>query len=248
MTAMPDAIILAGGAGLRLKSITGNTPKPMAMIGGRPFLELLILQLRRHGFSRVILSVGLAQEAISEHFGKAAFGLDLCYSLESSPLGTGGGLRQASDHITTDTALVMNGDSYTNVELNRLVSAHLESRADLTMVVIQGTRHDAGSVLMDKNGRVTTFAEKRFVQDSAYLSAGIYILDKNLVKSIPPGSKFSLEEQLFPEWLAKGKNIMAFVSASQCIDIGTPGRFAQAQDLLASVEQDGTLLRNEELS
>jgi mannose-1-phosphate guanylyltransferase len=248
MPIMPDAVILAGGAGLRLKSVTGNTPKPMAMIGERPFLELLMLQLRRNGFSRVILSVGQTQNAIQEHFGKAAFGMDLCYSLESSPLGTGGGLRQTSDHITTGTALVMNGDSYTNADLVRLVPAHLESGADLTMVVIEGTRRDAGSVLVDKHGKVTAFAEKRIVQDSAYLSAGIYALNKNLVEGIPSGVKISLEEELFPEWLARGKRIEAFVSASQCIDIGTPERFAQAQSLLANVEAEGKLHQNEERS
>jgi NDP-sugar pyrophosphorylase family protein len=235
---MPDAVILAGGAGSRLKSVTGNTPKPMAIIGNRPFLELLMLQLRRNGFSHVVLSVGPAQDAIEEHFGEVTLGMNLGYSVELSPLGTGGGLRQASDHIQTDTVLVMNGDSYTYVELDRLVEAHLKSGADLTMVVIKASRYDAGSVLLDSCGRVTAFAEKREVQGTAYLSAGIYLLQKHLVRDISSGTKISLEEQLLPGWLASGKRVEAFVSAGPCIDIGTPERFAEAQALLANVESD----------
>jgi NDP-sugar pyrophosphorylase family protein len=248
MFTMPDAVILAGGAGSRLKSVTGNIPKPMAMIGDRPFLELLMLQLRRNGFSRVVLSVGQAQDAIREYFGEAAFGMDLRYSTEFSPLGTGGGLRQASDHIETDNVLVTNGDSYTNAELDRLVVTHLESGADLTMVVINASRYDAGSVLLDSSGRVTAFAEKRSVQGTAYLSAGIYILKKNLVNSIPSGTKVSLEEQLLPEWLASGMRVEAFVSASQCIDIGTPERFTEAQTVLANVENDSRSDQDKERS
>ncbi len=245
MLQVPDAVILAGGAGLRLKSVTGETPKPMARIGDRPFLELLLLQLRRQGFSRVILSVGHNQQMIREHFGEKAFGLDLCYSLEPLPLGTGGGLRQAVTYIATDSFLAMNGDSYTDVSLDRLVLTHLSGKAQVTMTVVSDTRSDAGSVVIDQDGRVTAFAEKRFVQASSCRSAGIYMLNKALVAEIPCGVNISLEEQVIPEWLASGKRIQAFVSPVACIDIGTPERYRQAQDLLANAESEKHSLRGE---
>src|SRR5271163_4826622 len=124
MSSLPDAVILCGGAGVRLKSITGEIPKPMAKIGGRPFLELLLSQLKRHGCSRVILSVGYKHEGIRGYFGDKALGLEIVYSVEVAPLGTGGALSQAAGEITTGSALVMNGDSYAEADLGRLARAH----------------------------------------------------------------------------------------------------------------------------
>src|SRR5277367_6541732 len=229
MPQIPDVIVLSGGFGLRLRGTIGDVPKPMAQIAGRPFLELLLRQLKRHGFSRVILSVGYKQEVIQEHFGDEAFGLELVYSIETSPLGTGGALREAANHIRTETTLVMNGDSYTDVDLSRLVREHAGNDADVTVVVMPETRSDAGSVVLDRDGKVKAFAEKRQVPESRYLSAGIYMLNKNLIAGIPQGSKFSLEEQLFPQWLADGKSIEGFVCEGQCLDIGTPERYMEAQ-------------------
>src|ERR1700733_8203347 len=204
MPEIPDVVILSGGFGLRLRGMIGDVPKPMAQIAGRPFLELLLRQLKRHGFSRVVLSVGYKQEVIREHFGEKAFGLELVYSIETSPLGTGGALREAARHIRTETALVMNGDSYPDVVLSRLVREHAGNDADVTVVVIPESRTDAGSVVLDRKGKVKAFAEKRHVPESRYLSAGIYMLSKSLIAGIPQGSKISLEEQIFPQWLPAG--------------------------------------------
>jgi len=236
MPEIPDVVILAGGFGLRLRGTIGDVPKPMAQIAGRPFLELLLRQLKRHGFSRVILSVGYKQEVIREHFGQKAFGLELVYSIETSPLGTGGALREAARHIRTETALVMNGDSYTDVDLSRLGREHAANDADVTVVVIPENRVDAGSVVLDSKGKIKAFAEKRHIPESRYLSAGVYILGKLLIAGVPEGSKISLEEQLFPQWLADGKSIEGFVCEGRCLDIGTPERYEKAQRALEQVE------------
>jgi len=233
---MPDAAILSGGFGLRLRGVIGETAKPMAPINGRPFLELLFRQLKRHGFSRVILGVGYKHETIREYFGEQACGLELVYSIETSPLGTGGALRQAAGYIATDNFLAMNGDSYTDADLSGLVQKHAGSNAAVTVVVIPETRSDAGSVVLDQNGKVKNFAEKRGVPESRYLSAGIYVLNKGLVNSVPPAIKISMEEQLFPQWLAEGKDIEAFIFEGKCMDIGTPERYQKAQAVLEKVE------------
>jgi D-glycero-alpha-D-manno-heptose 1-phosphate guanylyltransferase len=239
MAQVPDVIILSGGFGLRLRGVIGETaPKPMAPINGRPFLELLLKQLKRHGFSRVILSVGYKHEVIREYFGDNAFGLKLVYSIETSPLGTGGALREAASHVNTEAVLVMNGDSYTDADLGSLVREHEENEADVTVVVIAETRSDAGSVVLDRDGKLKTFAEKRVVPESRYLSAGIYILDKGLVVTIPRAAKISIEEQLFPQWLADGKTIQASIFEGACIDIGTPERYQKAQHVLEKVERE----------
>jgi len=242
----PDAVILAGGAGLRLKSVTGETPKPMAKIGERPFLEILFHQLKRQGLVRIILSVGQKQQVIREHFGENTSGLQLCYSLEQMPLGTGGALRQSVAHVVTKNFLALNGDSYTDVNLEQLMLAHFNAKADVTMAVIPESRSDAGSVVFDQDGKVTAFAEKQFVQGSSYLSAGIYMLNKDLVEEIASGVNISLEEHLFPRWLASGKHIQAIVSPARCIDIGTPERYLEAQGLLAKVESVESIIQNED--
>jgi NDP-sugar pyrophosphorylase family protein len=241
MSSSHDAVILCGGAGLRLKSITGDTPKPMAKIGARPFLELLLLQLKRHGCSRVVLSVGYKHEVIREYFGDKAWGLEIVYSVEAAPLGTGGAIAQAVGKIGTPSFLVMNGDSYAGVDLTRLARAHSKSAADATVVVIAETRSDAGSVMLSETGGVTAFAEKSSELNTRYQSAGIYMFKKTICSSIPRVGKISLEEQLFPEWLANGKRIEAFVFSGGCIDIGTPERYSKAQDLLADLEREATM-------
>lgn len=236
-----DAIILSGGFGLRLQSVIGDLPKPMAPIAGRPFLELLLKQLKRHGFSRVILSVGYKHETIREHFGEKAFGMELLYSVETSPLGTGGALREAARYMKTETAVVMNGDSYTDVDLRDVIRDHTKNKTDVTVVVISETRSDAGSVVLDQGRRVTTFAEKRIVPDARYLSTGIYVLNKSLIGLIPFSAKISLEEQLFPQWLTNGRSIDGFVFEGRCIDIGTPERYEKAQKVLNKVETEAVI-------
>jgi NDP-sugar pyrophosphorylase family protein len=236
----PDAIVLCGGAGLRLRSVTGNNaPKAMAQVAGRPFMELLFLQLKSHGFSRVILSVGYQQDVIRGHFGASAFGLEVAYSSESSPLGTGGALGQAAQFLATDDALVMNGDSYTDIDLESLVDAHRSEHADLTVALVPGTMADAGSVLLDEQGRITTFAEKNFVQGARYRSAGIYMIGKHLLADLPKDQPISLEQQLFPSWIQAGRNIRGFIHPGTCIDIGTPERYQGAQTILAHVDTKG---------
>lgn len=245
MPNVPDAFILCGGAGLRLRSVTGHAPKSMATIAGRPFLEFLLLQLKRSGFSRVILGVGYQSQIIQDHFGEKAFGMDVLYSPELSPLGTGGALRQAVDLVKTDNVLVMNGDSYTDLDLRRLVIEHTKGHADLTVVVFADERSDAGSVLLDNENRITAFAEKRVVQHAHLQSAGIYLLSKRLVASIPPGVQISLEERLFPLWIEEGQVVKAFVHPGKCIDIGTPERYQSAQKILRELELHGSSMGSE---
>src|SRR5208283_3386650 len=139
MRSMPnivDAVLLCGGAGLRLRSVIGNAPKAMADVAGRPFLELLLRQLHRHGIERAILAVGYQKDMIHSHFGEQAFGLCLAYSVEACPLGTGGALRNAAGLIESENLLIMNGDSYTDADLHQLAADYHEANADLSVVVV----------------------------------------------------------------------------------------------------------------
>ena len=238
---MTDAILLCGGAGLRLRSITGDAPKSMANVGGRPFLELLLRQLHRYGFRRVILAVGYQADVIRSHFGERAFDLSIEYSSESSPLGTGGAIRNAADLVGSDAALVMNGDSYTPADLCAFAAEHHEAKADASLVVVAADgRADCGLVSIDQNRNVLGFREKQFSSSSQYVNAGIYMVRRRILCQIAPAVRVSLEEELLPHWLANGKTVKAFLFSGRCMDIGTPERFLTAQNVLANAEVDAS--------
>jgi mannose-1-phosphate guanylyltransferase len=241
-----DALVLCGGAGLRLRGVIGGAPKGMAEVAGRPFLELLLRQLNRYGFERVILAVGYRGDVIQAHFGARAWGLTLAYAAESCPLGTGGALRNAADLIQSGSVLVMNGDSYTDADLGRLAVFHSEARADASVVLAPADgRGDCGSVLVDDDGNLVSFVEKRGLSGAAYVNAGIYMLSRQLLYEIPAGNHASLEHQLLPRWLREGLCIKGFLSSSRCIDIGTPDRYQNAQHILADAELKASDLRDE---
>ena len=241
MPSMPDALILCGGAGVRLRSVTGGAPKAMAEVGGRPFLELLLRQLRRHGFERAILAIGYQGEAIRSRFSSRTCDLDLVYSAESSPLGTGGALRHAAGLVESDVVLIMNGDSYTPADLSKLVAEHRESKADATVVVVPADgRHDCGTVLLDGNGKVEGFEEKQHRFRPQYINAGIYLVSARILFDVPPDLPTSLEKDLLPRWLEEARNVGAFICDEECIDIGTPERYRNAQHVLGSAEDEET--------
>lgn len=242
----PDVIVLCGGAGLRLRSVTGDAPKSLASIGGRPFLGILLRQLRRHGFQRVILAVGYQKELIRSTFGSDAYGLDVHYAIESAPLGTGGALRNAADQIVSNDALIMNGDSYTDADLAAFAADFRESKAEISILVVPADgRVDCGLVSVASNGRVLGFKEKQSALGTQYVNAGIYMTTKRVLYDVPAGVPVSLEADLFPTWLAEGKHLRAFNHSGECIDIGTPERYQRAQVTLANVEVAGILCERE---
>ena len=243
---MPDVIVLCGGAGLRLRSVIGDVPKAMAAIGNRPFLELLLRQLRRFGFERVILAVGYGREVIHRHFGENAFGLHLAYSAESVPLGTGGALRNAVQLVESSDVLVTNGDSYTDFDLSGFVEDFQRSRADVSVLIVPAEdRGDFGTVLLNDAGKLVGFEEKPERSHAPYVNAGIYMMSRQILSEVTPGLEISLERELIPGWLRRGNDITGFVFRGKCIDIGTPQRYQSAQGFLATAELDLTALQHE---
>jgi mannose-1-phosphate guanylyltransferase len=205
------------------------------------------MQLQRFGFRRVILAIGYAGTDIQSHFGGSFCGMDVEYSNESSPLGTGGALRNAAGRVRLGACLVMNGDSYTDLDLDKFVAAHLEVQADVSVVVVPADeRGDTGSVLLDDDGNVVQFAEKERPYQRQHSNAGIYLLSREMLCGIPEGLPISLERELFPKWILEGRRIKAFVHPGKCVDIGTPERFQAAQEILAGVEVGAKPARDEE--
>ncbi len=242
MPKMPDAVVLCGGAGLRLRPVIGEAAKAMATVSGRPFLEVLFRQIARHGFNRAILAVGYQQDEIRSHFGTCVLGLHLVYSPEQQALGTGGALRNAADRIETDSVLVMNGDSYTDVDLGKFVEDYREAKADASVVLVPADgRVDCGFVSLDQAQAIVGFEEKQFPAAGCFVNSGIYLFSRSLIYEITADQEASLERDLLPLWLRQAKNVKGFIHQGSCVDIGTPERYREAQAVLANVEEGSPL-------
>jgi D-glycero-alpha-D-manno-heptose 1-phosphate guanylyltransferase len=232
MTLTMEAIVLAGGEGRRLQAVVRDLPKPMADIAGRPFLSWLLTRLNLQGVDRVILSVGYKAEAIQDYFQNAFNNAAIVYSVENEPLGTGGAIRLALEHCIEPQVIVMNGDTYADIELRGLLVARESSGADLTMAVTHlNDISRYGAVVVDKKtNRVVGFDEK---QGSAagYINAGTYCLRQDLFLKYPVPGKFSFERDFLPKHLAE-LNPVAFTAVRGFIDIGIPEDYALAQTVI----------------
>ena len=140
----------------------------------------------------------------------------------------------------------MNGDSYTDADLCKFVAAIANRRLIASVLVVPADgRDDCGSVLVDESGKLVRFEEKQDSFHAPYVNAGIYMISRQMLYEIPPGLEISLEQELLPRWLRQGKDITGFVCLGRCIDIGTPERYWNAQDILANVEVDASALQRE---
>ncbi len=229
--ALEEAIVLCGGLGTRLGGLLGDRPKSMAPVHGRPFLEWLLLGLRARGVRRVVLATGHLSQAIRDHFQDGSpVGLELAYSTDSTPLGTGGAARLAAHAAQTSPLIVMNGDSYCRFDLGLLRDRHRATDAVVTLWLQRVNRSDSfGSVTTAEDGRVTGFQEK--VAGAGAVSAGVYVVDKEVLRGLPSDRAVSLEHDVFPGLVGRG--LYAVTGEGPFVDIGTPESLAAAERLLA---------------
>lgn len=217
------AIILAGGKGTRLQSVVSDVPKPMAPVGGKPFLEYLLLQLVKYNIKDIIISIGYKGHLISSYFGDGRkWGISITYSEETSSLGTGGATKRAFQLVTEDVAIVMNGDSFFDLDLKRLLLFHEDHRTLATIALVRVENSGRyGKVTLSESGIITTFDEK--TDDAGGLiNSGVYVLNKpaflQRVEDV-----FSLEHDLFPDMVGKG--LLGMVQEGFFLDIGLPSDY-----------------------
>lgn len=221
------AAILAGGLGTRLRSVVSDCPKVLADINGRPFLAYLLDQLATAGIKRVVLCTGFQASLVRDVLGDDHGGLQLSYSEETAPLGTGGALRLALPSLNSDPVLVLNGDSYCDVDLGAFSQFHQERQAEATVLLTQVpdvARY--GKVRVDAEDRVLGFDEKGGT-GPGWINAGVYLVEQSLLIGIPEGRSVSLEREMFPAWI--GRRFYGCRQAGRFIDIGTPESYAQAK-------------------
>jgi NDP-sugar pyrophosphorylase family protein len=231
---MSEAIILAGGQGLRLRPLTSDMPKPMIMVGGHPIAERQILWLRRNGISRVIFACGYRYEKIHEYFGDGEdFQVDVRYSVESEdkPLGTGGAIRQALKLVKSSPFVVVNGDILTDMEIGDLISWH-KRRGFVCTIVAVPLKCPYGILDVSKESdRVFGFREKPVFSD-VLVNAGIYVLNKNVARFLPEMG--DIERETFPQ-LAKAGSLGVYRLRGWWTTIDTMKDLQEAEEDLGMV-------------
>lgn len=226
-----DVLILCGGLGKRLRSEIGESQKVMAKIADQPFLDILLKDLSRQGFKRVILCTGYQAHLILEYYRTNDFGLQIEFSQENKPLGTGGAVKLAREMVGSNPFLVLNGDVYNVIDYQKFLKFYNSQKARVSIVVsAMEDNRDFGTITLDEQKRVTNFQEKIKSDGTKYVNAGIYCFQKNIFQLMPDQEKFSLELDFFPK--ITGDGFYGFVIKDSFLDIGTPERYKKAQQEL----------------
>jgi NDP-sugar pyrophosphorylase family protein len=255
-------VILAGGLGTRLRPVLADRPKGLAPIGERPFLEIQVDLLRRQGARRFVFSIGHLAQQIQDHFGDGRrFGVKIAYSVEGPQLlGTGGALKLA-ERFFTPRALVLNGDTFFDLDYAQLLTRHEEEQAAATLALARaddGQRY--GRVVVDPSSRrAVGFQEKDPAkiarpeivpaspdpgplpegEAASWLNAGAYVIQCELLAELIPGEPYSLERDVFPAALRLGRKLAVLTSQQRFFDIGTPGGWRQFAEYHAALPAGG---------
>jgi D-glycero-alpha-D-manno-heptose 1-phosphate guanylyltransferase len=223
------AIILAGGFGTRLQSVVSDVPKPMAPIGSQPFLHYLFLYLKEYKIEKVVLAVGYLHEKIIAHFGYTYLGIEIEYSIEITPLGTGGGIQQAIS-MTSGDVLILNGDTFLEVDLAALYHFHTSQEADLTISLKPMIDFDRYGTVTKEQHRIVRFNEKKYCENGL-INAGVYICSNIVFEKENMPIKFSFEEDFMTPKL-RDIMVLGYETEGYFIDIGIPDDYKKAQNEL----------------
>lgn len=231
------AVILAGGLGTRLRPVVENQPKVLAKIKGHPFLKYLLDQLVDWKIEEVVLCTGYLGDQIESQFGLDYHGIRLIYSREVTPLGTGGALQLASSLIKSDTVLVLNGDSYCAADFDAFWRWHCLQKSEASLLLLHNPDTSRfGRVQVTADGHIERFDEKdKNSPKPGVINAGIYLIRRSLLESIPDIGPISLERDIFPSWI--GQNFFGYQTTCPFIDIGTPESYSLAENFLDNIAE-----------
>ncbi len=226
-----DIVILAGGLGRRLAGVTGGKQKILAEIDGKPFISILIDYIAAQGAKRFILCTGHDAKSVESALKGAHVGLELIFSVEEDPLGTGGAIKQGAGLVKTDRFIAMNGDCFCVIDYNSLIKSHCQAQGVASIAITQlDDARDYGTIEIDGQKHITAFQEKQPELKRAFINTGTYCLNRDVFNLVATPNKFSIEYNFFPYLVGKG--FYGFQVPNQFIDIGTPERYAWAQEHL----------------
>ena len=224
------AVIMAGGKGSRLRSITNDEiPKPMVPVDGKPLLEYQVEALKEYGIKKIVMIVGHLGEKIMEHFkdGKD-FGVDIDYIVEKEPLGTAGAFYYLKDKTEAKDFLLVFGDVFFDIDFDRMEDFHFKNAALTTLLAHpNGHPYDSDLIQTDDNGKVIGFDSKNNVRDYWYdnmVNAGMYVINRELLELVGEPVKIDFEKDILANQVKNGANIYAYHSPEYVKDVGTVDR------------------------
>lgn len=223
-----EVVILAGGIGSRLQSVVSEVPKCMAEVNGKPFLYYLFQYLIPFKPEQVILSLGYKHEIVEDWLTSLSLPFEVICKVEKSPLGTGGAIKYALSAVKGSDAIVINGDTFFDVDLTEIIQSHRQKEhIETTLALKQMRDFDRyGSVVLKPESQlIKGFEEKRFCKEGL-INGGIYVIKRHALDTYP--EKFSLENDYFAV-KAKEQRLAGYISDGYFIDIGIPEDYSRAQ-------------------
>jgi D-glycero-alpha-D-manno-heptose 1-phosphate guanylyltransferase len=226
---LKECIILAGGLGTRLRSVVDDKPKVLAPVYGKPFLKYVIDYAHQQGCTRIVLSAGYLHEQIEEFVQEFFKDSEIVFAVEEKPLGTGGGIVNALHQCRSDEVLVLNGDTFFELDYSMFYHHHHHHEALFSIALKPMKNFERyGTVECDQHRCITAFKEKEFLQEGL-INAGVYIINRNAFLSLNWPEKFSMEKDFMEKFIGKIK-MCAFPYDEYFIDIGIPEDYAKAQE------------------
>jgi len=216
---MVQAVILAGGKGTRLRPLTNNLPKPMIPVQGKPFLEHLIIFLKQQGFKKFLILSGYRAEQIENYFkdGKT-FGLKIKYSREKKLLGTAGALKKAA-RLLAKEFILFNGDTLLSIDYRKFIAAFKAAKKMAMVTAYRNKGNFAKSNLLLCGNQVTAYSRSE-TKDKTHVDSGATALSKKVLDLIPVGKVCSLEDEVYPQLIARGE-LAVFVTPKRFYDMGS---------------------------
>jgi len=244
------AVIMAGGEGTRLRPLTSNQPKPMLPMANRPMMEHVVLLLRQHGITEIVVTVAFMANSIRTYFGDGSeLGVRMVYAIEETPLGTAGSVLNAREELD-ERFMVISGDVLTDIDLGAVVAFH-ERRSAMATLALCAVENplEFGIVITREDGSIERFLEKpgwgQVFSDT--INTGIYVLEPEIFDFVPPGRSVDFSGEVFPAVLDAGRPIFGYVADGYWEDVGTTEAYLKAhQDILdekVQVEIEGFPLR-----
>ena len=227
---MREAIILAGGMGTRLQKVVPDVPKPMAPVGGKPFLYHILRWLEKYDIGKVVISAGYKADVIEKYFGDSFNRISLVYAVEEKPLGTGGALIFAARQVSGPEYLIVNGDTWFPIDLDIFWSFHSRSGNRFSIALKRMKDFSRYGTVECNGDTIIRFNEKKYCKEGL-INGGIYLTDKTFLESWKHQEVFSLEKDLLEKEVGLGM-IKCHIFKDPFIDIGIPEDYHKAQSVI----------------
>jgi D-glycero-alpha-D-manno-heptose 1-phosphate guanylyltransferase len=227
-----QAVIMAGGYGTRLDSLTRDLPKPMVPVKGKPFLEHLLNLLKSWEITKILLCTGYLSQKIEDYFGDGSgFGLDITYSVEDRLTGTGGALKLAESHLAPEFLLV-NGDTYLSIDYDNFIARFKQgNKMGIVAAYDNRLKKFKANIALNQDKNVAAYSKNQVIPSMRYTDAGVQIFRKDVLKLIPRDTVISLENDIFPRLINRGE-LGAYVTSERFYDIGTPDELKTFEEAL----------------